>query len=154
MKNQINGYDDMYTVLANERKVGGVIESEYLRLSSGDEFHNVVITKVELIGSALCSIGCVTESGQRLIVNAKDISMIHQPEHKKIFELRNQTFKHIKMKEKLQYLKRLFELNEGSYNPFFKEEAAMLIEDIGFNNAKQEIDVSVIFPEEKVYTIA
>ncbi|SDI49398.1 hypothetical protein [Alteribacillus bidgolensis] len=154
MKNQINGYDDMYTVLANERKVGGVIESEYLRLSSGDEFYNVVITKVELIGSALCSIGCVTENGQKLIVNAKDISMIHQPEHKKIFEIRNQTFKHTKMKEKLKYLKRLFELNEGSYNPFFKEEAAMIIEDIGLSNAKQEIDVSVIYPEEKVYTIA
>ncbi|MFB4164364.1 hypothetical protein ACE1TI_11140 [Alteribacillus sp. JSM 102045] len=154
MKNQINGYEDMNTVLANERKIGGVIESDYLRLSSGEDFNNVVITKVELIGSAMCSIGCVTEDGQRLIINAKDISVIHQPEHKRIFELRNQSFKHKKIKEKLKYLKRLFELNEGSYNPFFKEEAALLIEDIGLNNAKQEIDVSIIYPEEKIYTIA
>ncbi|MFB5661241.1 hypothetical protein [Alteribacillus sp. HJP-4] len=154
MSNQINGFDDMNTVLANERKIGGVIESDYLRLSTGDEYNNVCITKVELIGSALCSIGCVTEDGQQLIVNAKEVSIIYQPQHKKIYELKNQAFKHTKMNQKKKYLKRLFELNNGSHNPVFLEEAMLVIEDIGLKNVKQEVDVSAIYSEEKVYTIA
>ncbi|WP_235062604.1 hypothetical protein [Thalassobacillus devorans] len=154
MNKQISGFEDMNTILANERKIGGVIESDYLRLSTGDEYNNIVITKVELLGSALCSIGCVTEEGQLLIVNAKEVSIIHQPKHKKIHELSNQSYKHTKMQEKLKYLKRLIELNEGSYNPFFREEALLVIKDIGLKNVKKEIDVSAVYPEEKIYTIA
>lgn len=154
MKSQINGFEDMHTILANERKVGGVIESDYLRLSTGEEYNNIVITKVELLGSALCSIGCVTEEGQLLIVNAKEVSVIHQPKHKRIHELRNQSFKHTKMQQKLKYLKRLIELNDGSYNPLFREEALLVIKDIGLKNVKKEIDVSDVYPEEKIYTIA
>ncbi len=154
MNNQINGFDDMHTVLANERKVGGVIESDYLRLSSGEMFKNVAITKVELMGSALCSIGCVTEEGELLLINVKEISMIHQPHHKKIYEMANQAYKQVKLQEKMKYLKRLFDLNDGSYNPLFAEEAMMIIDDIGLHNVKKELDISSVYPDEKVYTIA
>ncbi|WP_240374083.1 hypothetical protein [Bacillus piscicola] len=154
MNTRVNGFDDMHSILRNERKVGGVIESDYLRLSSGEEFHNIVITKVEMIGTALCSLSCVTEEGNMLIVNAKDVSLIHQPQHKKICELCNKEFKQVKMQEKMKYLKRLCDLHEDNLNPIFVEEAMLLIQDIGLKNAKEEIDVSAIYPDEKVYTIA
>ncbi|SFE50885.1 hypothetical protein [Alteribacillus iranensis] len=154
MNRQVTGFDDMNSILRNERKVGGVIESDYLRLTSGEEYENVVVTKVELIGSAVCSMTCVTEDGQTLMVNVKEVSLIHQPQHKKICELNNEAFKHRKMQQKLKYLKRLFELNEDSLNPLFLEEAMLLIEDIGLKNVHQEVDVSSVIPEDKIYTIA
>lgn len=153
MGKEVSGFDDMSSIIRNERKIGGVIESDYLRLTTGEEYYNVVISKVELIGS-LCSITCCTEDGSILMVNVKEVSMIHQPTHKKICDVRNQTYKRKKHQEKMKYLKRLFALNEESFNPIFMEEAMLLIEDIGWKNVKQELDISRLYPDEKIYTIA
>jgi DNA polymerase III delta prime subunit len=80
--------------------------------------------------------------------------MLHEATHKKIRELNNQTYKKIKTEEKLKFLKRLYQVNEGSRNPIFLEEATAIIEDIGQDAAAKAVDTSIIFPKSKVYSIA
>ena len=80
--------------------------------------------------------------------------MLQEPKHKKICELNNQAYKTTKTKEKIKYLKRLFEINKDSLNSIFLEEARMIIEDIGLPAAKKEINTSIIYSENKIYSIA
>lgn len=154
MSNQVNGLKDIYTILSNERKLGGVIEAKFIRLRSGEEYPNAVITNVDLMGSAFYSISFYSNEGQHMIVNVSEISMISSPIHKKIAELRNQAFKEMKTEQKLKYLVRLYEVNEGSRNPFFLEEAKMVIMDIGVDTAGQKVDVSFLNQTAKIYSIA
>lgn len=153
MTYQINGLKDIHKLLVNERKVGGVIEVNTLRLRTGEAYQHAVITNIDLLGSAIYSIGFVTEENQHLIINISELGLIHEPKHKKIHELKNDAYKQAKTIEKMKYLKRLFEVNEGSSTPIFREEARMIIDDIGLPTAKKEVDTSIIFPE-KIYSIA
>ena len=52
-----------------------------------------VITNIDLIGSAIYSIGFVTEDHQHLIANITEIGLLQEPKHKKIYELNNQAYK-------------------------------------------------------------
>ena len=74
MNHQINGLKDIYKLLMNERKVGGVIEASTLRLWTGEVYQNAVITQIDLLGSSIYSIGFTTKtlnvSGVLLQVNA------------------------------------------------------------------------------------
>ncbi|WP_318503727.1 hypothetical protein [Bacillus sp. T3] len=153
MTYQINGLKDIHKLLVNERKVGGVIEVNTLRLRTGENYQHAVITNIDLLGSAIYSIGFVTEENQHLIINISELGLIHEPKHKKIHELKNNAYKQAKTIEKMKYLKRLFEVNDGSSTPIFREEARMIIDDIGLPTAKKEVDTSIIFPE-KIYSIA
>ncbi|MFY0542666.1 hypothetical protein [Brevibacillus sp. H7] len=156
MRYQINGYTDMYTVLANERKIGGAIEAGMIRLRSGEEFANVVLTRLELSGSQFCSIGFVTAEGKRLIVHVNDVSMISDANHVNVCELKNELMREEKTAERLKRLKRLCELNEGCVTLPFREEALLLVEDIGFETARQHVDLSFLPQVEKarVFRIA
>ena len=154
MTYQINGLKDIHKLLVNERKIGGVIEVNTLRLRSGEEFRHAVITNIDLIGSAIYSIGFVTEENQHLIVNITELGLMHEPKHKKIYELHNTAYRHEKTNEKLKFLKRLFDVNKDSITPIFLEEARMIIEDIGLPQAKKVVDTGFIFPNENLYTIA
>ena len=155
MTHHINGLKDIHKLLVNERKVGGVIEVNTLRLRSGEEYRHAVITNIDLIGSACYySIGFVTENSEHLIVNITELGLLHEPNHKKIYELNNSAHRLEKTNEKLKFLKRLFDVNNGSITPIFLEEARMIIEDIGLPAAKKVVDTGLIFPKEKLYTIA
>jgi len=77
------------------------------------------------------SIGFFTNEGKRLIVSVSEVIMISDPQHKCLWELNNQTYKKFKTKEKVQYLQRLCELNEGSSNSIFREEVQRIAQDIG-----------------------
>ena len=96
----------------------------------------------------------MTEDHQNIIVNITELSLLQEPKHKKIFELNNQAYKTTKTKEKIKYLKRLFEINKDSMNSIFLEEAKMIIEDIGLPAAKKEINTSIVYSENKIYSIA
>ena len=65
MNHQINGLKDIYKLLMNERKVGGVIEANALRLCTGEVYRNPVITQIDLLGSSIYSIGFMTEDHQK-----------------------------------------------------------------------------------------
>jgi hypothetical protein len=153
MNYQINGLKDIHKLLCNERKIGGVVEVDSLRLRTGEVYQHAVITNIDLIGSAIYSIGFVTADEQQLIVNISELGLLHEPKHKKIQELNNQAYKAKKTKEKLSYLKRLCELNCGSNHCIFHEEAQLIIEDIGLLAAKKVMDTCIIFPQENVYRL-
>ena len=119
MANQINGLKDIHKLLMNERKIGGVIEVNTLRLRTGEVYQNAVITHIDLIGSSIYSIGFITEDHQNIIVNITELSLLQEPKHKKIVELNNQAYKTTKTKAKIKYLKRLFEINRDSLNSIF-----------------------------------
>lgn len=154
MTYQINGLKDIHKLLMNERKIGGVIEVNTLRLRSGEVYPHAVITHIDLLGSSIYSIGFMTEDHQNVIININELGLLQEPKHKKIVELENQAYKTTKTKQKLNYLKRLFEVNKDSLNPIFLEEARLIIEDIGLPAVKKEIDTGLIYSENKLYSIA
>lgn len=154
MTYQITGLKDIHKVLVNERKVGGVIEVSTLRLRTGETYENAVITNVDYIGLSIYSIGFVTTEGQNLIINISELGLLHEPKHKRIYELKNEAYKQMKTIEKLKYLKRLFQVNEGSTSPIFREEAKMIIDDIGLPTATKEVDTSIVYPKQKLVSIA
>ncbi len=154
MNVQINGLKDIHKILTNERKIGGVIEVKTLRLRTGEVYENAVITHVDLLGSSIYSIGFITEDQQNIIINIQELSLLKDPKHKKIVDLTNQAYKQMKTKQKIKYLKRLFEINENSLNPFFLEEAKLIIDDIGLHTATKEVNTRLIYAENKIYTIA
>ncbi|NRR05340.1 hypothetical protein HP570_24290 [Brevibacillus sp. RS1.1] len=156
MRYQINGYTDMYTVIANERKIGGAIEAGQIRLRTGEVYANAVLTRLEMSGAHFCSIGFVTEEGKRLIVHVNDISMIADARHVNVCELTNECMRVEKSAERLKRLKRLCELNEGSCTPTFQEEALLLASDIGMEEASNHVDLSFLPQTEKrrVFRIA
>jgi hypothetical protein len=154
MAYQINGLKDIHKLLINERKIGGVIEVNTLRLRTGEVYQNAVITHIDLLGSSIYSIGFITEDHENMIVNITELGLLQEPKHKKIVELNNQAYKITKTKEKIKYLKRLFEVNNDSLNPIFLEEARMIIEDIGLSAVKKEINTSILYSENKIYSIA
>ncbi len=151
---QINGLKDIHKLLVNERKLGGVIEAKTLRLRTGEVYKNAVITHIDLLGSSIYSISFVTEDSENIIVNVTELGLLQEPEYKKICELNNQAYKSMKTKTKIKFLKRLLEINKDSLNKIFLEEAKMIIEDIGLNAVKKELNISHIYPQNKVYSIA
>lgn len=144
MRYAINGYTDMQTVVSNERKIGGAVEIGTLRLRSGEEFKNVVVTRLEMSNGQFCSLGFITEEGRRLIVHINDISMAADARHSHVRDLQNDLLREQKVAERLKYLKRLCELNCGSCNLPFREEVLLLVEDIGLELAKQHVDLSFL----------
>ncbi|QOS99090.1 hypothetical protein JNUCC42_22360 [Brevibacterium sp. JNUCC-42] len=138
---QINGYTDMYTVVSNERKIGGAVEADTIKLRSGEEYKHAVITRLEMSDSQFCSLGFVTEEGKRLIVHIQDISMIVDARHLNVCELVNNYMRQQKVAERLKHLKRLCELNEGSCTLPFCEEVDILVCDIGYETAISHVDM-------------
>ncbi|MGO4887338.1 hypothetical protein ACJ2A9_06255 [Anaerobacillus sp. MEB173] len=141
----INGYNDIQTVISNERKIGGVIEAEQIQLRSGEVYDCPVFTSVDVVGANIYSIGFISKDGVRMIVHVNDISMIKSATHKKIHELNNAGYKEYKVKEKLKYLKRLCKADQGACTCPFVEEAMLIIEDIGTDVLKVEKDLDLKF---------
>ncbi|WP_209122739.1 hypothetical protein [Alkalihalobacillus sp. BA299] len=157
MSYSINGFHDFYTILSNERKIGGVIEAENIKLRTGEVFDYPVFTNIDYSGSVFYSVGFITDKGIRMIVHVNDISMITSPLHKKVAMVNNEYYKRLKMKEKLKYLKRLYKADQGAFTKPFLEEAKLIVEDIGVKPLEndQEIDQELIFKiSNKVIKIA
>jgi hypothetical protein len=154
MAYQINGLKDIYKLLSNERKVGGVIEVNTLRLRTGEEYKNAVITHIDLLGSSIYSIGFKTEDQENIIINISELGSMKDPKHKKIYELNNLSYRKEKTSVKVKYLKRLCEINKDSLNPIFIEEARMIIDDIGFSTAQTELNINHIYPNSNIISIA
>ncbi|GAB7388872.1 hypothetical protein BSNK01_27100 [Bacillaceae bacterium] len=144
MTYQVNGLTDMHTILANERKVGGAIEAEKIRLRSGEEYAYPVITHIDASDTAFYSLGFISEDGKRMIVNVNDVSVIVQPCHKRICELKNGFCRELKTQEKVKYLRRLCEVNDGACTAPFVEEVRFIVNDIGLEAAKGVIDLNLL----------
>ncbi|RXT13465.1 hypothetical protein [Ammoniphilus sp. CFH 90114] len=141
---QVNGLKDIHTVLVNERKMGGAVEAEFVRLRSGEEFTNVAVTHIDMAGSIIYSVSFITEEGKRYIIHINDISMISQPTHKHIKSLNNSFYKQLKTDEKIKYLTKLCQLNEDGFTKPVLQEVLHIIEDIGSDSAKKHMDLDLI----------
>lgn len=151
MKTYINGLLDMKTIIANERKVGGAVEAEFIRLRTGEVYSFPVITGIDTDGTTIYSIGFFTNEGKRLIVNVNEIVMISDPEHKQLWELNNQTYKNFKTNERVKYLLRLCEVNEGSCTSIFREEVERIAQDIGEEALERlNLELSFLQPVQKL----
>lgn len=154
MNYQINGLRDIYTVLANERRIGGAIEAQSIRLSTGEVFNNPVITHIDFSGFTFYTMGFVTDQGLRMIVNVNEISKIFSPEHKRIKDLQNSCYKKIKVEEKLRFLKRLCEVNEGCHTKTSLDEIKAVVNDIGLESLEGKLNVDFLLDNQKVVHIA
>jgi hypothetical protein len=154
MNYEVNGFIDIYTILSNERRVGGAIEAESIQLRSGEVFKHPVVTNIDFTGSAFYTIGFISDTGLKMIVNVNEISSIVSPMHKRIKELKNSYYKNIKVNEKLRYLKRLCEVNEGCYTEPFAQEVKAIINDIGLESVDSEINIDFLRENQKVVQIA
>lgn len=141
---QVNGLKDIHTVLSNERKLGGAVEADFIRLRTGEEFTNIVITHIDTAGSILYSVSFVTEEGKRYIIHVNDISVISEATHKHINQIRNKYYKKWKTEEKLKFLQKLCKLNEGCYTKPFINEVMHIIEDIGKDAVRGHLSLDLL----------
>ncbi|WP_255668516.1 hypothetical protein [Brevibacillus daliensis] len=139
----------MHTVVSNERKLGGAVEADVIKLRSGEEYHQAVITRLEMSDAQFCSIGFVTKEGKRLIVHIQDISMIVDARHVNVGDLSNEIMREQKVAERLKHLKLLCDLNKGSCTIPFQEEAERLVFDIGLELAMEHVSLPFLLPEEQ-----
>lgn len=146
---QVTGLKDIHTVLSNERKLGGAVEADFIRLRSGEEYNNVGITGIDTSGSIIYSVSFVTEEGKRFIIHVNDISLISEPTHKYIKQLNNKIYRRWKTEEKVKFLKKLCGLNEGCFTKPFVCEAMQVMEDIGHDAAREYMDIEM-FEDNKV----
>ncbi|CEH31112.1 hypothetical protein AM501_24785 [Aneurinibacillus migulanus] len=153
---QLKGLADIAAVIANERKCGGTVEAESIRLRSGEEFSNIVIISVDGDGHSIYTVGFLCEKGKHYLVHINDISMVTNPTHTWTCKIKNQFVRKQKIEEKLRYLDKLCKVNEGSCLSPFIEEVQRLINDIGFEQVRNSgITLPVkLLKEKKILQIA
>ncbi|MFZ7943934.1 hypothetical protein [Neobacillus sp. 19] len=147
MFNMLFGLKDIHTVLANQRKIGGAAEADSIRLSSGETYQNPVFTNVDISKGHYVSVGFIDEDGTNIIAHVDQIAVIKGLQHKLICQLNNTFIKEIMVRDTLQYLQRLCEVNAGFITSTFKKEALKLVHDISVKELKNH-NVSLPFPVE------
>ncbi|MFP7297326.1 hypothetical protein [Neobacillus niacini] len=154
MFNMLFGLKDIHTVIANQRKIGGAAEADSITLSSGETYLNPVFTNVDFSKGQYVSVGFIDEDGQNIIAHVDQIAVIKGLEHKLICQLKNAFIKQMLVRDTLQYLQKLCEVNSGFITKTFKKEALRLVHDISVTEL-QKHNFSLPFPvEEKVVKLA
>lgn len=154
MFNKLFGLKDIHTVIANQRKIGGAAEADSIRLSSGETYLNPVFTNVDISKGQYVSIGFVDEEGQNIIAHVDQIAVIKGLQHKLICQLNNTYIKQMMVRDTLQYLQKLCEVNAGFVTQTFKKEAMKIVQDISVKELINH-NISLPFPvEEKIIKFA
>jgi hypothetical protein len=154
MFNMLFGLKDIHTVIANQRKIGGAAEADSIRLSSGETYLNPVFTNVDFSKGQFVSVGFIDGEGQNIIVHVDQIAVIKGLEHKLICQLNNTFIKQMLVRDTLQYLQKLCEVNAGFVTKTFKKEALRLVQDISVNELTKH-NISLPFPvEDKIIKLA
>jgi hypothetical protein len=131
------GLKDIHTVITNHRKIGGAAEADSIKLSSGEIYQNPVFTNVDLSKGQYVSVGFIDENGVNIIVHVDQIAMIKGLQHKLICQLNNHYIKEVMVRDTLQYLQRLCEVNSGFVTSTFKKEALKLVRDVSVKELKK-----------------
>lgn len=132
------GLKDIFTVVSNQRRIGGAAEATFIRLRSGEEYSNPVFTCVDHSKGQFVSLGFITESGENFLIHVDEISMIKSLQHKLICQLTNQYAKQLLMNETLHYIKRLCEINQGFVTRTFRDELIKLVRDVSVKEIENE----------------
>lgn len=150
MFNMLFGLKDIHTVITNQRKIGGAAEADSIRLSTGETYQNPVFTNVDISKGQYVSVGFVDGDGQNIIAHVDQIAVIKGLQHKLICQLNNTYIKQMMVRDTLQYLEKLCEVNAGFVTQTFKKEALKIVQDISVNELKNH-NITLPFPvEEKV----
>jgi hypothetical protein len=153
MFNMLFGLKDIHTVISNQRKIGGAAEADEIRLSSGETYLNPVFTNVDISKGQYVSFGFIDENGVNIVAHVDQIAVIKGLQHKLICQLNNTYIKQMMVRDTLQYLQRLCEVNAGFVTQTFKKEALKLVQDISVKELKNH-NISLPFPiEEKLVHI-
>jgi hypothetical protein len=146
MAKVLHGLKDIHTVITNQRKIGGAVEAQHIRLSSGEEYSHPVFTNIDVSRGQFVSIGFIDEEGNNLLVHVNEIAMIKGLEHKLICQLRNSFAKEMLLEQTLRYLTRLCEINEGFVTRSFRNELTRLVVDVSLQELeKKEIHLPFTF---------
>lgn len=150
MFNMLFGLKDIHTVIMNQRKIGGAAEADSIRLSTGETYLNPVFTNVDISKGQYVSVGFIDGEGQNIIAHVDQIAVIKGLEHKLICQLNNTYIKQIMVRDTLQYLQKLCEVNAGFVTQTFKKEALKIVQDVSVKELKNH-NITLPFPvEEKV----
>jgi hypothetical protein len=150
MLSMLYGLKDIHTVIANHRKIGGVAEADMICLSSDESYHNPVFMNIDISKGQYVSICFIDENGTNIIAHIDQITVIKGLQHKLICQLNNSYVKQLLLRDTLQYLQKLCELNDGFVTHSFKKEALKLVRDISVKELKNH-NISLPFPiEEKL----
>ena len=112
-------------------------------LSSGETYQNPVFTNVDISKGQYVSVGFIDEEGQNIIAHVDQIAVIKGLEHKLICQLNNAFIKEMMVRDTLQYLQKLCEVNAGFVTKTFKKEALRLVQDISVNELQRH---NIAFP--------
>lgn len=147
------GLKDIHTVISNQRNIGGAAEASMIRLTNGEVYHNPVFTNIDISKGQYVSLCFIDEDGVNTIAHVDQIAVIKGLQHKLICQLDNTCVKQLLVKNNLQYLKRLCDINDGFVTQTFKKEALKLIRDISVAELKKH-NMSLPFQvEEKLINI-
>lgn len=147
MFNMLHGLKDIHTVISNYRKIGGAVEASSICLSSGEVYHNPVFTNIDISKGQYVSLCFIDENGTNIMVHVDQIAMIKELQHKLICQLKNNHVKQVLLRDTLQYLQKLCEVNDGFVTHTFKKEALKLIRDISVRELEKH-DIPLPFPIE------
>lgn len=137
MFNMLHGLKDIHTVISNYRKIGGAAEASMICLSSGEIYHNPVFTNIDISKGQYVSLCFIDENGTNIMVHVDQIAVIKELQHKLICQLNNTYVKQMMLRDTLQYLQKLCEINDGFVTPSFKKEALKLVRDISVVELKK-----------------
>ena len=130
MFNMLFGLKDIHTVISNKRKIGGAAEADMIQLSSGETYQNPVFTNVDISKGQYVSFGFIDENGVNIIAHVDQIAVIKGLQHKLICQLNNTYIQQMMVRDTLQYLQKLCEVNVGFVTQTFKKEALKLVRDV------------------------
>jgi hypothetical protein len=147
MFTMLYGLKDIHTVIANQRKIGGAAEADSIRLSSGETYKNPVFTNVDISKGQYISLCFIDEDGTNIIVHVDQIAVIKGLQHKLICQLNNPYIKQLLVRDTLNHLQKLCEVNAGFVTTTFKKEALKLVRDISVKELKSH-KISLPFPIE------
>ena len=123
MLNMLNGLKDIHTVISNHRKLGGAVEADSIRLSSGETYLNPVFTNIDMSKGQYVSLGFIDENGTNIIIHVDQIGVIKGLQHKLICQLNNLYVRALLLQDTIRYLQKLCGVNSGFINNSFKKEA-------------------------------
>ncbi|MFD2444588.1 hypothetical protein ACFSO7_11480 [Bacillus sp. CGMCC 1.16607] len=147
MFNMLFGLKDIYTVISNHRKIGGAAEADEIRLTSGEIYIHPVFTNVDISKGQYVSVGFIDENGVNIIAHIDQIAVIKGLQHKLICQLNNLYIKQMMVRDTLQYLQKLCEINAGFVTQTFKKEALKLVRDVSVKELNKH-NISLPFPVE------
>ncbi|MFC4769316.1 hypothetical protein [Effusibacillus consociatus] len=131
------GWIDFYSGLEKTKEIGGCIEASSITLANGDTYTNAVITRVDYTGNRFYTVGFMDEQGTVRVVNVDQVSVVENPEYKKVREANNLAYQKWAREQKRLRAVRLLEISKGASRSSYEKELNTLMDDIGVKSVEE-----------------